>query len=72
VPNLHWPKAVLAVGHITPIIDTDGNISGMPAVVCYEGQAYPALAVASLAAATGRTTWWHTTKLVCSVQAAPN
>jgi adenylate cyclase len=42
-----------AVGHITPTVDTDGNIRRVPAVVCYEGQAYPALAVAALAAATG-------------------
>jgi adenylate cyclase len=42
-----------AVGHITPVVDTDGNIRRVPAVVCYEGQAYPALAVAALAAATG-------------------
>jgi adenylate cyclase len=41
------------VGHITPIVDTDGNIRRVPAVVCYEGNAYPALAVAALSAATG-------------------
>ena len=42
-----------AVGHITPVVDPDGNIRRVPAVVCYEGKAYPALAVAGLAAATG-------------------
>jgi adenylate cyclase len=42
-----------AVGHITPILDTDGNIRRVPAVVCFEGNAYPALAVAALSAATG-------------------
>jgi adenylate cyclase len=42
-----------AVGHITPIVDTDGNIRRVPAVVCYEDNAYPALAVAALSAATG-------------------
>ena len=42
-----------AVGHITPIVDTDGSIRRVPAVVCYEGNAYPALAVAALSAATG-------------------
>jgi adenylate cyclase len=42
-----------AVGHITPIVDTDGNIRRVPAVVCYEGNAYPALAVSALSAATG-------------------
>jgi len=41
------------VGHITPILDTDGSIRRVPAMVCFEGQAYPALAVAGLVAATG-------------------
>ena len=50
------------VGHITPIIDPDGNIRRVPAVVCYEGQAYPALAVAGLAAATGAQPVWRTTQ----------
>ena len=42
-----------AVGHITPVVDPDGNIRRVPAVVCFEGKAYPALAVAGLSAATG-------------------
>jgi adenylate cyclase len=50
------------VGHITPIIDADGNIRRVPAVVCFDGQAYPALAVAGLAAATGAQPVWHTTQ----------
>lgn len=41
------------VGHITPVVDPDGNIRRVPALVCFEGKAYPALAVAGLAAATG-------------------
>ena len=49
------------MGHITPIIDSDGNIRRVPAVVCYEGQAYPALAVAALAAATGAQPTWQKT-----------
>ena len=48
------------VGHITPIVDADGNIRRVPAIVCYEGQAYPALAVAGMAAATGvQPVWRH-------------
>jgi adenylate cyclase len=47
------------VGHITPIIDADGSIRRVPAVVCYEGQAYPALAVSALAAATGAQPVWR-------------
>jgi adenylate cyclase len=50
------------VGHITPIIDPDGSIRRVPAVVCYDGQAYPALAVAGLAAATGAQPVWRTTQ----------
>ena len=42
----------LAVGHITPVVDADGGIRRVPALVCYEGKAYPALAVAALSAAT--------------------
>ena len=41
------------VGHITPTLDTDGSIRRVPSLVCFEGQAYPSLAVAGLAAATG-------------------
>ena len=47
------------VGHITPIIDADGSIRRVPAVVCYEGQTYPALAVSALAAATGAQPVWR-------------
>jgi adenylate cyclase len=47
------------VGHITPIIDADGSIRRVPAVVCYEGQAFPALAVSALAAATGAQPVWR-------------
>ena len=52
------PDALLAgasagVGHITPVVDPDGSIRRVPALVCFEGQAYPALAVAALSAATG-------------------
>jgi adenylate cyclase len=42
-----------AVGHITPIVDSDGSIRRVPALVCFQGQTYPSLAVAALAAATG-------------------
>ena len=48
-----FAQSTQAVGHITPVVDPDGNIRRVPAVVCYEGKAYPALAVAGLSAATG-------------------
>ena len=46
-------QSSVGVGHITPIVDIDGSIRRVPSLVCFEGQAYPALAVAGLAAATG-------------------
>jgi len=42
-----------AVGHISPIVDADGGIRRVPALVCFDGKAYPALAVAALSEATG-------------------
>lgn len=42
-----------AVGHITPVVDPDGTVRRVPALICHRGQAYPALAVAALSAATG-------------------
>ena len=42
----------VSVGHITPVVDPDGGIRRVPAVLCYQGQAYPALALAALSAAT--------------------
>lgn len=56
-----------AVGHITPIISADGAVRQVPALLCYQGKTYPALAVSALAAATGaqpqlqtRTDLWAT------------
>ena len=57
-----FAQSSAGVGHITPIVDSDGSIRRVPAVVCYEGQAYPALAVASLAAATGAQPVWRNTQ----------
>jgi len=50
--------SAIAVGHITPIVDTDGTVRKVPALVCFEGKAYPALAVAALAAASGEIPQW--------------
>lgn len=47
------PAAGLAsagAGHITPRIDNNGAVHRMPALVCHQGKAYPALALAGLAA----------------------
>ena len=45
----------LAVGHITPRISSDGVLRHQPAVICYQGRAYPALGLAALLQATGET-----------------
>lgn len=37
-------------GHITPVIDADGSVRKVPAVVCYAGRNYPTLSVAGLTA----------------------
>lgn len=33
----------IATGHLTPIIDGDGRLRKLPAIVCHEGQAIPSL-----------------------------
>ena len=47
------PALQLSAGHITPRVDPDGVVRAMPAFICYEGDAYPALALASFLEATG-------------------
>lgn len=41
-------------GHISPVIDADGMVRQVPAVVCYAGSNYPALALAGLSALGGQ------------------
>ena len=45
----------LPAGHITPRVDDDGVVRAMPAFICFEGEAYPALALAAFLRATGLT-----------------
>ncbi len=40
-------------GHITPRIDADGAVRHLPALICHEGRAYPALGIAALIRAAG-------------------
>ena len=47
-----------ALGHITPVVDADGAVRRVPSLICFEGKAYPALAVSALAAATGTQPRW--------------
>ena len=48
------------VGHISPVVDADGTVRRIPALVCYQGKTYPALTVAALSAATGASPQWKT------------
>lgn len=43
--------ADLPAGHITPHIESDGNLRRQPALICYQGKVYPALFIAALAQA---------------------
>ncbi len=47
------PALQAAAGHITPRIAPDGAVRKIPALVCRDGQAYPALGLATLMQATG-------------------
>lgn len=46
-------QANASAGHITPIIDADGVVRRVPALVCLDGRAYPTLALAGLQALSG-------------------
>ena len=41
----------LPAGHITPHVESDGNLRKQPALICYQGKVYPALFIAALAQA---------------------
>ena len=45
----------VAAGHITPRVSRDGLVRQLPAVICHQGRAYPALALAALMAGLGDT-----------------
>jgi adenylate cyclase len=48
----------LSAGHITPRIAMDGAVRHLPALICFEGRAYPALGLAALASAAGAGPAW--------------
>lgn len=55
-----------STGHITPSMTHDGIVRHQPAVVCWQGKAYPALGLAAVMQATGETQvrpergdWWQ-------------
>lgn len=49
--------AAISKGHITPIVASDGAIRKVPALVCVNGNAYPALALTALLEATDNSSW---------------
>ena len=53
----HSGFAGIPKGHITSIIASDGSIRKIPALICVDGQAYPALALTALIQATSSTNW---------------
>ncbi|HWK55590.1 MAG TPA: adenylate/guanylate cyclase domain-containing protein [Hyphomicrobiales bacterium] len=52
--------ANLPKGHIALRVDSDGAVRKIPAYVCVDGRAYPALALSAFIAATGATDWLAT------------
>ena len=48
----------LAVGHITPRIARDGAVRHLPALICFEDRAYPALGLAALVKAASAEPAW--------------
>jgi adenylate cyclase len=53
----HAAFAAVPKGHIAPLLDADGAVRQVPAVICVNGEAYPALSVVALLAATGADAW---------------
>lgn len=58
-PSASLLSAGQGVGHITPVLDPDGAIRRVPALICHQGQTYPALVVSALSAATGAQAQWR-------------
>jgi adenylate cyclase len=53
----HAGLAAVPKGHITPLVAGDGSIRKVPAFVCVDGEAYPALAISALLQATTLSPW---------------
>jgi adenylate cyclase len=52
--------AGIAKGHISPIVASDGAIREIPAIICVEGKAYPALAISAFLQAVNSQSWGAT------------
>jgi len=53
----HSGLASVPKGHIAPIVASDGGVRHVPAIICVDGEPYPALAISALLTATGSTSW---------------
>ena len=53
----HSGFASIPKGHITPIISTDGAVRKSPAIICSDGQAYPALALTAFLQGSNFSPW---------------
>ena len=53
----HSGFASVPKGHITPVISADGAVRKSPAIICADGQAYPALALAAFLQASNFSPW---------------
>lgn len=53
----HATFAAIPKGHIAPQLDADGAVRRVPALVCVDGQAYPALSLTGLLSASGSQPW---------------
>lgn len=58
----HEGFATVATGHIAPIISSDGSVRQIPALVCVDGQPYPALALSALLQVVNSDDWGVTLK----------
>jgi adenylate cyclase len=53
----HSGFASIAKGHITTVISNDGAVRKFPAIICSDGQAYPALALTAFLQASNFSPW---------------
>lgn len=62
--------AAIPKGHIAPNVASDGAVRSIPAFICVDGAAYPALAVSAMLAATNSQSWAATLQTGSSLLAA--
>jgi adenylate cyclase len=53
----HSGFATIPKGHITPLVANDGSVRHVPAFICVDNQAYPALAISALLQAVNAPAW---------------